>query len=124
MKRGILSILLVLLMAGCAAQSGPSPGAGRPEARRPVRAADPARPAQAPIMRPVRNHQSDSIPEAFPALEPPVVDEAIYGSRMPQRVVRARLPDSPAPAEPEPRSARAEPREAPVLASSGPDAGE
>lgn len=44
------------------------------------------------IMQPVHNHVSDSIQDAFPALDPPVADEAIYGNTRPMRVIRARLP--------------------------------
>ena len=83
--RGSVLVLLVLL-GGC--MPPPPPAPPRPEARRVHR------PAYRPILIPVRDHVPDSIAGAFPAIEPPVADEAIYGRPgLPGRVMRATLPD-------------------------------
>jgi hypothetical protein len=55
------------------------------------RAAKPRRQAHVPILRPVRDHVSDSIPDAFPALGPPVLEEAVFAGHRENRILRARL---------------------------------
>ena len=100
MMRGLM-LVLALALSGCAVLSPPPPPPARSEARRVQR------PAYRPVLQPVRNHVSDSVVASFPALDPPVADEAIYGSDgMPGRIMRGRLSDpglaeAPVPATPQ-----------------------
>ena len=77
-------VALAPALSGCAE---------RPQgvAQRRPRAARPRRQAHLPILRPVHDHVSDSIPEAFPALGPPVLEEAVFAGHRENRILRARL---------------------------------
>lgn len=88
--KGLLFVGLALSLGACGfLPMRPEPGGG---GMRRTGLAEAARRSPPPILRPVRNHVSDSIPDAFPALDAPVADEAIYGpGARPERVMRARL---------------------------------
>ena len=91
-------VALAPALSGCAE---------RPQgvAQRRPRAARPRRQAHLPILRPVHDHVSDSIPEAFPALGPPVLEEAAFAGHGENRILRAPLQTTtpaPPPAPPMP----------------------